>query len=108
LNFKVEEEKEFTALNAGAYDIHRKSSRENDSIPPCWLCMSEPAKEEARQEFYKWLDKNFPRDVFYDSESATRFLSIVNMDGFINQWKIVELDRKKQRELGNLSAYFME
>ena len=77
-------------------------------MPVCWLCMSDPAKDEARDALYKWLDIKVPRTLPYNYESATALLNDIDMGGNITKWRMAESVYKQQRIDGNPRAYFAE
>lgn len=103
--FTPEEEKEFTLCNAAAFDLIMLKARRTKSIPPCWLCMSEDAKEKARQDLYKMLEGNGVK-VASVKEFDERFGSIPQGLEAMGRWKRVELQMKNLRTQGNPRAYF--
>jgi len=104
-SFTKEEELQFTAANAIAYDLLR--SKCNHDIP-CWLCMSDEAKKEARIATVDWLNANanplIPVNIYtLDVFCEENFLQL--MAGLIEKWKIAELERKKEKALNNPLAF---
>jgi len=102
----IEEEAEFTPLNAVAYDLYRKNCQEKDMIPVCWLCISNQAKDEARDALYEWLGKEVPRTQPYTYETASKLINKIETDDMINLWKAAENKYKQYRLDGNPKAYF--
>jgi hypothetical protein len=106
--FTKEEELQFTTANAIAYDLLRFNDPE--TTHPCWLCMSDAAKYEARLNTVEWLNINanplFPvnyktLDAFCERKFKDSAKDLVEI------WKDVELAAKKERELNNPLAFFM-
>jgi len=55
-----EEEAEFTLVNALAFDYYRVAARAEGSIVPCWLCLSERARDDARRQLTVHLRASNP------------------------------------------------
>jgi hypothetical protein len=106
-----EQEAEFTIFNCAVYDLHRKQCL-GVSIPPCWLCMSDNAKTEAKEKFVAWLSGAMQVLVPLTVERA---IQIVNerfsrsMAESVRLWKDAELEFKRLREdENNPRAFFAE
>jgi hypothetical protein len=106
-----EQESEFTIFNCAVYDMHRKESRETESIPPCWLCMSDNAKQTAKEKFAAWFSGAVhaivPMSVADVERRVQReFNSPVMLDS-VAKWKAAELEYKRLREdENNPRAFF--
>jgi hypothetical protein len=100
------EELEFTTLNCVAFDLVRKESREKGQVPPCWLCMSETAKAEAKSRVLDTVSTTLGRKIRTDLEFNLLFSEAVS--GFLPKWREAELEFKKMREQGNPRAFFAE
>lgn len=58
VTFTPEEDKEFTYFNLGAFSLALAKATAEDTILPCWLCLSPEAKKEYRDTFAQWcVDK---------------------------------------------------
>jgi hypothetical protein len=105
-SFTKEEELQFTAANAIAYDLLRSK---RSHLVPCWLCMSDEAKKEARIATVDWLkiaNPLIPVNIYtLDVFCEENLLQLIA--GVIEKWKIAELERKKERALNNPLAFFM-
>jgi hypothetical protein len=106
--FTKEEELQFTTANAIAYDLLRFNDPE--TIHPCWLCMSDESKNEARLNTVEWLNINanplFPVNYKTLDAFCERKFKDATQD-LVEKWKDVELAAKKERELNNPLAFFM-
>ncbi len=103
-----EEEKEFTYLNAIAFDVARKRGQETKMIPPFWLCHSYEAKAELRKLALEVLGQmSF---TAFTEESAERYLKrhAYVLDPQVALWKAMETEAKGYREAGNPRAFFCE
>jgi hypothetical protein len=87
-------------LNAGAFDLYRRNCCVEEKIPPCWLCMSEEAREELRQKVRAYLAQ-FPFFNLSDAESDHGVLAKVAL------WRRAEAVFKKLRQEGNPRAFFI-
>jgi len=104
-----EEQSEFTPINRAALDLLLQKQREGGSINPCWLCMSEDARQKAREDLISYLNEQKRPIVPMTIETATKAIErLPNMQEAIDGWKRAELSLKKEREAGNPRAYFME
>jgi len=95
-----EEEAQFNVLNASAFDLHRRNCRVEEIIPPCWLCMSEEAREEQRQKVRAYVAQ-FPLFNWSYAESDPVVLDKVAA------WRRAEAVFKKLRQEGNPRAFFV-
>ena len=105
--FTEQEKAEFTILNAISYDLHRSSSTD---ISPCWLCMSEEAKNDCRQKGINWLNDSIKPTIPINLETVDRicermFSNVIEQP--IEKWMKAELQAKEEREAGNPLAFFM-
>jgi hypothetical protein len=101
------EEAEFRPVNAVAFDLKRAESKEMGQIPACWLCMSDEAKEAARQRLYEMLS----RKIFCPIKTEADWLRFIpdNWGGpEVARWREAELTFKQLREEGNPRAFFVE
>lgn len=105
---------EFTLFNCIAYDLYRKSHL--PKIVPCWLCLSNEAKEEAQAAAIDWLNTNItPRlGLIVPFQLATpeiteRLLQQscgAAMEPMRQQWEAAERDREQGRKENNPLAFF--
>jgi hypothetical protein len=105
-----EEELEFTTFNGAAYDLYRTECVNNGSVPPCWLVMSEEAKQECQEKLYIHLREMMPVDFDRLSDFAIQeklnnglYSSVKDV---IAKWKQAELIYKQYRSEGNPRAWF--
>lgn len=102
--FTAEELQEFTALNCVAFDMYRKDCQDKGVVPPCWLCMSVEAKEEARKNVLDLLSRKY--FVPISEANFVKFVPDSWADQHVKSWKEVELTFKQMREDGNPRAFF--
>lgn len=106
------EESEFTAFNALAYDLHRVECKQRDSIPPCWLCMSDEAKIECRKKMAVCLTEMMNTIVPFDVKSAEIYIKSrknQEIEKKVLLWKQAETEFKRLRvEEHNPRAFFAE
>ena len=104
-----QEQKEFTAVNMLAHTVLRD---QNTAKQPCWLCMSNEAKEDARKLSASWFNgaKRPIIPVRTDSEvSLAQFERQVApiLADMMQQWVDAEAEYKRLRvEEHNPVAYF--
>ena len=105
----LQEQEEFTAVNMLAHNVLREQSTAKQ---PCWLCMSNEAKEEARILAASWFNGNkYPiAPVRTDSERSLaqfeRQIAPILAD-MLQQWVDAEAEYKRLRvEEHNPVAYF--
>lgn len=106
-----QEEAEFTFLNFMAFDTAmsqcKKKGYEN---VPCWLCMSQEAKDEYRKEVKSGLDKVLDTIIPLDDERTERLLKTQfreRLEDSFKRWKNAEILLKQHREEGNPKAFFI-
>lgn len=102
------EQSEFTCINFAAFDLLRK---ENDNVQPCWLCLNEEAKENARQAFYRWYNNNVRPLVPVRDNDDFRLRQLENelknaIGPMLRIWIEFEAEMKAQRRQGNPQAFF--
>jgi hypothetical protein len=106
-----EQEAEFTIFNCAVYDLHRTECQQRESIPPCWLCMSDNAKQEAKEKFAAWLSGAMQVVVPFTVEVAERKTNERfgdKLDHAVKAWKSAELEYKRLREdENNPRAFFV-
>lgn len=103
--FTSKEDKEFTNLNAAAFDLARTKAKVSGEKVPLWLCMSDGAKEEARNNFMNWC-----RGAMGMWVTDAHILSVVNNTNLvpmIANWRKLEGIMKAERDSGNPGAYFI-
>lgn len=105
-----DEEKQFTTLNYLAFDYIRMEAKKKDQIPPCWLCTSEEAKEEARQAVLQKFSSSMMLGV--SEKALDRIIDEgclrPTIERYAAEWKKWELDLKAARADGNPRAFFAE
>lgn len=93
----TEQEAEFTVFNFLVFDLNRK---ESIAYPPCWLCMSKKAKQEAKERFAAWLSSinQVPSLTVEDAEEIVnrRMANVIKES--VKLWKTAELEFKRLRE----------
>ena len=102
-----------SVFDAGAYDMHRAECRDNDVIPPMWLCMSDEARQEAREKFHaKLIDLGMIKES-KSLEDCQRYLNAQvwyngapDLAEKVSLWREAEAGMKREREGGNPRAYF--
>lgn len=109
----AEEYELLSVFDAGAFDLARASSRDRNEIPPMWLCMSDEARQEAREQY---LAKLIEQGVFSKGktlEDAQRFINsrvwyneATEVACLVSLWRKAEAEAKNQRKAGNPRAYF--
>lgn len=107
-----EQEAEFTIFNCAVYDLHRTECQQRESIPPCWLCMSDNAKKEAKEKFASWLSGAMQVLVPFTVERAEKHVAEqfgTKLADKVRLWKEAELEYKRIREdEHNPRAFFAE
>ena len=97
---------EFTPLNCAAFDLIRKESKEKGVTPCMWLCMSDDAKQKARDAVVAHIGKAL--GIIAPCEQGIK--NLIKGQDFtaqLRQWKFAELDMKRHRATGNPKAYFV-
>lgn len=103
----TEELAEFTPLNAAAFDLIRTRAQEKNIVPPCWLCMSDEAKDQARQDLVDYFNTN-GHSCTLGNLTQTINHTANSVSPMIESWKQAELSYKAHRESGNPQAYFAQ
>jgi len=98
---------DFNAYNCVAYDLHRKESKAKESIPPCWMCMSEDAKKEIRNNFLVYMRLATGRLNLTEQE-LTVMVDQKIPSSSIDLWKQAEAAMEQERAKGNPRAFFAE
>lgn len=108
-NLTTEEQAEFTPLNFIAHNVLREQS---SAKQPCWLCMSNEAKQEARQKAVDWFNQN-KNPIIPFSLNDPNTIKVLNRDvqaavgHLIPQWIKAEAEFKRLRvEENNPLAFF--
>ena len=99
----AEEKTEFTSLNFLAHTLLRMKGKATDTIHPCWLCMNEEAKEEARQDAIQHI--SVLACLTLNVEQAERHAERA-IGHELNHWIEAETKFKKLRDEGNPNAFF--
>ena len=106
--FTTEELSQFTLTNCLAFDLVRVESKNSGKIPPCWLCMSEEARSEARQKLAEWFSNQGGHSIHADDLPRSLQHLEKPMQTQILQWQNAELAMKEARLEGNPRAFFAE
>jgi hypothetical protein len=104
----AEELAEFTITNCVAFDLYRSEAKAIGQVPPCWLCLSVEAKEEARKRFFEAMGRRVGQTIVCEAD----FLRLLP-DGWggreVDVWKALETSHKYERDVcGNPRAFFAE
>lgn len=102
--FTEEEKEEFTYFNLAAFDNHRKVSADKGEIPPCWLCMTDEAKEVAKTALLEVLRGSLFLCV--TEESAETLIMSKIPEPLLMAWAEAEAERKSGREVNDPHAWF--
>lgn len=109
----AEIEAELSLFNCLAYDLLRKESIKAKTIPPCWLCLSDQAKVEARTKFTVWFSQMIgrfgpPMSVVEVAEDVDRRIGgASHILAMVGQWRAVELEFKRRRDAGDARAFLL-
>lgn len=99
------EEGTLNVFNAAAFDLLRVS--QPGKILPCWLCMSDTAKDEAREGLRALLEeKGLIVPTVEDAEAYVR-ITMRGGDEIVRRWQEAELERKRGRAENNPLAFFI-
>src|SRR5271155_3703176 len=93
-------ENEFNAVNAVAYDLMRKNAQAENKIPPCWLCLSDEAKQEAKDDLLDFL-RDATENPYMSEEEMTELVEDRIPDYLINKWQEVEEMFLQERQNNN-------
>jgi hypothetical protein len=107
--FTDEELAELTPYNAAAYDWFRLKAQGEGQTPPCWLCLSGEAKNEAQVGLADWLTRELKPIIPFTVETAEAYIQKHMVDTLapkVELWKKAELAMKEHREEGNPRAFF--
>lgn len=95
-----------TKYNCAAFDLLRIRAMQERKIPPWWLCMSEEAREEAREALRLLLQSKVasPHLAMVDAERLADNVP----DRLFDLWCVAEreAEAERMREAGNPRAYF--
>jgi hypothetical protein len=103
INLTPEEEALLSSYNATAFDLLRMVVRK---IMPCWLCMSDTARDEARESLRAFLagrGHNVP--TVRDAETFVEGHMRGNVS-VVQRWREAELECKRGRAAGDPHAFF--
>ena len=105
-NLTAEEQAEFTAVNLVAHNVLRE---QKEARQPCWLCMSDEAKQDARQKAAKWYNENaHPSLPVQEDTALLERLLAPAAEPLMQQWVNTEAEYKRLRvEDRNPQAYFV-
>jgi hypothetical protein len=109
-NLTEDEQKEFTSVNLIAHNVLRNA--DPDTHHPCWLCMSDEAKQESREMAATWynLHKRPLMPVAAGTEDEIfRFERVLLpiAGPMIQQWIMAEAEFKRLRvEENNPRTFF--
>lgn len=106
-NLTDEERAEFTAVNFLAHNVLRNQSTDKQ---PCWLCMSDEAKQSAREQAVAWFNGAQQPIIPFDARnehSMAQFEKVIegSIGHLIQQWVTAEAEYKTLRA-ENPRAYF--
>ncbi len=108
INLTPEEEAVLTPFNAVAFDMLRAEYAEKNTCPPCWLCMSTEAREEAREKTRFFLQfKVGPLGMSMEDAEALAQRALGGSE-VVSRWREAELAFKRMRAEGNPRAWFAE
>jgi hypothetical protein len=95
---------EFTPVNAVAYDLLRSKAQPNEVLP-CWLCLAEDQKQLARQNLL-WIMRAKTGKFTLSQEEMAALVEKLLPPGLVEKWKAAELAMEAERQKGNPLAYF--
>lgn len=106
VQFTPQEEALLTPFDCAAADYMRVEAKENDQIPPAWLCASDEARDRARKGAVETLRTGLG-DSSISLEWAKAFVeSHIPMRSY-TLWKEMELALKQARSENNPRAFFV-
>lgn len=109
MSLTPEEEAEFTVFNCQAYELYRMQCI-GVMIPYRWLCMSQEAKDQAREKFATWLTQAMQSNVPFTVERAVEIINEKadnKMREAVESWKNSELHYKCiAKEENNSRPYY--
>ena len=99
----AEEEAEFTAMNAVAFDLLRVESQEKGTNPPTWLCLSAETRQEYRARVLTFLAGKLDLPLNRVESAVNAFVR----PEMIEVWKHAERHYKYLRDVEkNPRAFF--
>lgn len=99
-----EERAELTPFHMLAIAVLRETS---DAIQPCWLCLSEEAKQEARQKVVEWFNGQQPHLGMNEQDLAEYAEQAFGYSVQYKTWVEAETELKRLREEDhNPQAFF--
>lgn len=105
------ETREFTAYNLVTFDLMMVEAKAAGTIPPCWLTLSDEAKQAAKEKVAKRMSAALGVIVPLSVERAEEIAN--NPNGFagtvvdkVVAWKETETEYKARREAGDPLAFF--
>ncbi len=106
VQFTPEEEANLTPLDAAAADYMHVEALREGKIPPAWLCCSDEARSEARQNVLEMLrlKTGLHRTTL---DEAAQLVERSLPASLLAAWHRAELALKQGRAEGNLHASFM-
>lgn len=94
-------------MHMAAFDLVRLKSQQDGTTPPCWLCMSEEAKQQAREDLVVYFnEKTRPLTPFTEDLLRTYCGRLQGVAASLQSWQDAELHYKTLREAGNPAAFF--
>lgn len=115
-----EEQTEFSYWNLFAFAHIQAQAKKNDSIPPCWLCLSDEAKRRGREQALEWANEVLAHRASHPI-TGVRFVDVERLDEHTIErwlsrqpcteyeligWKDSERLLKQARLDGNPRAFF--
>jgi len=101
-----DEEKHFTLFNAAAFDLLRALNP--NTHHPCWLCMSESARNDARENLRTALKNKAGHDLTMVAAEKLlgRMFTERQKTDTLCLWRLAESVAKQQREKGDPRSFF--
>lgn len=102
-----EEEAEFTAINAVAFDLLGVEDQNNDKRSPMWLCLCQEEKDRVRMRARDFTRGAVPSLIFEDDAGIDSILQQKVPQTFIDRWRTMERHFKYLRTVEqNPKAFF--
>lgn len=100
-----EEEAEFTAVNACAFDLLRVESQKMGKTPPVWLCLSAETRQECRSKLLMLMGAAFGFG-WTNPDRTSADITRLTPQHSIDLWRLLERHYKYLRLSGNPRAFF--
>jgi hypothetical protein len=101
----VEELAILTSFDCLAHDVMRKKAADGGKVAPCWLCCSDDARADARNEAL-WLLRGATGRVSMSMDEAAQMAERAVASSLLERWREAEASHKTEREAGNPRAFF--